>query len=479
MDRKTIAEGLRSLGLKKGSIVLLHSSFLSLGPVKKGPAEVVKAFLDVIGEKGTLMVPAFGQLGVLVEEVKNLPGVVISSCPLGTVAAYGPDAEELCADHWKAETAHGKDTPYTRLADKGGVICLLGVDQDRNTTLHSVEALLKLPYLSTVSRTFQSPEGKEVTREYRFYPGPHRDFIGLDRLLSDAGVMKTGRIGNAQVRLIDSAGLFETLLAVGAEQPDFVLCENPECADCVKQRAAIYADAYGKESFRLAASSRLAGRYVPEIIENLQREGISAVELDYLQGKPCWMIPADKLNAAIQEFAAENITVSALRLTVVPDDTLKIVSLLKATKIKRVVVPMQGAVTLLKALDTAGVEISLANDVQTARSAASDLTSARMEVPGVSITFNPANFARAGEHPFLYSYRAGRFIKTIQQLDIADCTWDGQETPFAHGNAEVKELMSILRCGNFGGWFVLGGGAPYPGTLSEAAENFRNLLASM
>ena len=54
---------------------------------------------------------------------------------------------------------------------------------------------------------------------------------------------------------------------------------------------------------------------------------------------------------------------------------------------------MQGAVTLLKALDTAGVEISLANDVQTARSAASDLTSARMEVPGVSITFNPANFA--------------------------------------------------------------------------------------
>ena len=479
MDRKTIAEGLRSLGLKKGSIVLLHSSFLSLGQVKKGPPEVIKAFLDVLGDKGTLMVPAFGQLGVLVEEVKKLPGAVISSCPLGTVAACGPDAGELCADHWKADTAHGKDTPYTRLADKGGSICLLGVDQDRNTSLHSVEALLKLPYLSTVSRTFQTSEGKEVTKEYHFFPGPHRDFIGLDRLLTDAGVMKTARIGNAQVRLIDSAGMFETLLAVGAQRPDFVLCDNPECADCVKQRAALHADAYAKESFRLAASARLAGRYVPEIIENLQRESISAVELDFLQGKACWMLPADRLAAAIQEFAGEGITVSALRLPMVPDDSLKLLSLLKEIKLKRVVLPVQGAASLAKTLDGAGIEVSLANDIQTARSAAADLMTVRMEVPGVSFTFNPVNFTRAGEHPFLYSYKTGRFIKTIRQLDIADCTWDGQETPFARGNSEIKELISILRCGNFSGWFVLGGGAPYPGPLADAAENFRNLLASM
>ena len=105
MDRKEIAEGLKSLGLKKGSIVMLHSSYLSLGEVEGGPSEVIKAFLDVIGRKGTLLVPAFGKLGVLVEEVKNLPGAIVSTCPVGAVAAYGPAAEELCKDHWKAETA--------------------------------------------------------------------------------------------------------------------------------------------------------------------------------------------------------------------------------------------------------------------------------------------------------------------------------------------------------------------------------------
>ena len=69
--------------------------------------------------------------------------------------------------------------------------------------------------------------------------------------------------------------------------------------------------------------------------------------------------------------------------------------------------------------------------------------------------------------------------KTIGQLDIADCTWDGTETDFAGGNAEIKELVSILRCGNFSGYCCLGGGAVYPDDLNEAAENFRVLLKNM
>ncbi len=479
MNRKEIAEGLRSLGLKEGSIVLLHSSFLSLGKVKNGPGEVIKAFLDVIGKEGTILVPAFGQLGVLVEEVKHLPGAIISSCPVGTVAAYGPAAKALCQDHWKAETAHGKDTPYTRLADRGGFICLLGVDQDRNTSLHSIEALLKLPYLSTVSRTFKNPSGKEVTREYKFYPGPHRDFIGIDRLLLDSGAMKVQRIGNAQVRLIDSAQMFEVLLAAGAECPDLVLCSNPECADCVAQRAAIYADEMARESFKLTVSSRLAGRYVPEMIENLQREGISRIELDYLQGKICAQLPAEKLAAAVRELKAEKIEVTGIRLPTVPDEPAKLAEKLRQAEISRVIMPLSGAADAVAVLKKAGMEVSLVNTSETAKAVAREFSVMLKKNPSMLFTFSAVDFARAGEHPFLYSYRVGRFIKTIGQLDIADCTWDGTATELAGGNAEIKELISILRCGNFSGYFCLGGGSVYPSDLTEAADNFRVLLQNM
>ena len=479
MNHKEIAEGLRSLGLKDGSIVLLHSSFLSLGKVNNGPGEVIKAFLEVIGKKGTLLVPAFGQLGVLVEEVKHLPGAIISSCPVGTVAAFGPAAEALCKDHWKAETAHGKDTPYTRIAERGGYICLLGVDQDRNTSLHGIEALLELPYLQTVSRTFKNPSGKEVTREYKFYPGPHRDFIGIDRLLLDSGAMKVQRIGNAQVRLIDSAQMFDVLLAAGKECPDLVLCDNPECADCTRQHAAIYAAEMDRESFQLTVSSRLAGRYIPEMIENLQRQGIGRIELDYLQGKICASLPAEKLAAAVKELKADKIEVTGIRLMAVPDEPEKLAEKLRQAGIARVIMPLAGSANAFKALKKAGLTVSLYNIAQGAKSAANEFAVLVKKEPGTLFTFNPANFAKVGEMPFLYSYKVGRFIKTIGQLDIADCTWDGTETDFAGGNAEIKEMVSILRCGNFSGYCCLGGGAVYPDDLNEAAENFRVMLKNM
>jgi hypothetical protein len=81
--------------------------------------------------------------------------------------------------------------------------------------------------------------------------------------------------------------------------------------------------------------------------------------------------------------------------------------------------------------------------------------------------------------PFLQSYRIGRFIKTIEQLDIADMTWNEEPTRLARGNAEIKELISILRCHNFSGWFSLGGGARFPGTLKDAADDLFKLIDTM
>ena len=478
MTRKEIAAELRALGLKKGDIVLLHSSFLSLGEVRNGPGEVIGAFLDVIGSEGTILAPAFGRLGVLADEVRRLPGAVISSCPPGCVAACGPAAEELCKDHWKAETAHGSGTPYTRLAEMGGFICLLGVDQDRNTSLHSIEALLELPYLSTRTVTVRDPAGGEVERSYRFFPGPHRNFLGVDRILRDSGAMKIRRIGNAQVRLIDSARMFEVLLPEGRIRPDLVLCDNPACADCVRQRAAVYADEMAHEAFRLTVSSRLAGRYIPEMIENLKGQGIGSIELDYLQGKICASLSAEKLSAAVRELRAEHIEVSGIRLPAVPDEPEALAAKLHQAEIRRVIMPLPGSAPALKSLQNAGLTVSLYNISQTAGSAARDFAEIAKHAPEVLFSFNAANFVKVGEKPFT-SYRSGRFGKVTGQLDVADCVWDGEPAGLAEGNAEIKELVSILRCRNFSGYCCLGGGSVYPGDLKKAAADFRRLLRTM
>ncbi len=199
LKQKELEKSLKELGVQKDGIVLLHSSVVALGPFEGGPEGIIDAFLKVLGPKGTLVVPVFGKLGVITEIVRARKDAVISDAPVGTLAAVGGRAKELMKDHLKADTAHGIGSPFEKIAAAGGQICLFGVDMDRNTMLHSVEALLELPYLRTVQTTSKDAKGKDVTRTWKYYPGPHRDFIGLDAMLRLEGITQMARIGDAQV----------------------------------------------------------------------------------------------------------------------------------------------------------------------------------------------------------------------------------------------------------------------------------------
>ena len=91
---------------------------------------------------------------------------------------------------------------------------------------------------------------------------------------------------------------------------------------------------------------------------------------------------------------------------------------------------------------------------------------------------NAANFARIGEKPFLHSYKQ-KLRRFVDQVDLQDATFSGKNTPLARGNAEVKEMVSILRCANFGGTFMLRAHLPAEESLVAAADRFLGLLNSM
>ena len=476
MNKAGIKQGLRALGLKKGDIVLLHSSLAAIGRVEGGAAAVIEAFLETLGKAGTLVVPVFGSLGILTDTVKRRPDAVISDCPKGTVAAIGADARKICIDHWKADTVHGEGSPYLKIAGLGGYVCLLGVDQDRNTTMHSVEALLRLPYLNSTSDTVQTPQGA-IQKTWQYYPGPHRDFIGLDKILKAGGSMKTGKIGNAVTRLIKSRDLIEILTEAGLRDPAFCLCDNPECADCAAQRAAIFRNTINQEDFRLAASAALSGRYIPEIIENLQRSGIDYVELDFIHGKPAHLMSAEKLQLAVREFAAGGISISGLRLPGVQADIKKTLLLAKECGINRLVLPLGADAAGLTGQALAeNVALSFCNRGVTGDYAAMLMKDLAERKIRAGFTFSPAEFARCGEMPFLQTYRSGKFSKYIDQLDIEDATFAGIPAALAGGNAEIKELVSILRCASFSGFMTLAAGNRHSGNVTTVAAAFRKLL---
>jgi len=478
LTKRDIARKLKELGLNNGDIVILHSSLSSCGKVQGGAEAVVAAFLEVLGKDGTLVVPVFGNFGVIPKAVASLAGAVRSVHGCASIAAVGASAEQICRDHWKAETAHGKDTPYTRIADMGGYVCLLGVDQDRNTTLHSPEALLELPYLSDKTCVFETPE-EQIEKTWKYFPGPHRNFIGLDKTFRDSGKMKIGRIGNSVVRLIRSRYLLDICLELGKRNPAFVLCGNPRCPDCKLQWGKIREASFSRESFVIASSSALAGRYVPEMIENLSEAGINRLELDYIQRLPVDMIPENKLSKYVFELREAKIAISALRSNGWGQSNLKLLDKAETLGIDRVVVPLHSqAEEFLRNAESRKITVSFSNNAISSQAAIEILQGLNSKGLQVGFTFNPANFASIGEKPFLESYQRKPKIY-VDQLDICDQTYDGCDTPLAKGNAEIKELISILRCSSFSGYMVLAMGNSRVSSLVEATDSLLGLINSM
>ncbi len=479
VTREQIEAALRRMGLGEGDIVLLHSSVASLGCVDGGAETIVQAFLRVLGPEGTLVVPTFGALGTITEVVRQRPDAVRSIHPKASVAAVGAAAEALCRDHWKAELAHGPDTPYQRLADMGGYVCLLGVDQDRNTTLHTVEELLRLPYLSTTTAvTFDTPDGP-VTKSWPFFPGPHRDFIGLDRRLREAGKVRLSRLGTAVVRLMKGVDLIEFCAALGRQDPAFVLCDNPACADCVRQRAALRRARYASEPFQVATAASLAGRYVEEIADACLAAGIERVELDALRGQPLPRLKGGELAAAVNGLRDRGLTVCGLRLPGVGDAFGHVLAVAAELQVRRIVMPLtdRAAAFVTDAADR-GVQLSFANRAMMSGVVSDIMLGLRSRGLMAGLTFSPAEFAAAGENPFLTSYR-NRLRRFMDQVDVEDGLFDGTPRELARGNAEIKEIVSILRCCSFGGLMILGPRNGCSGGLPQAAAAFDRLLDTM
>jgi aminoglycoside 3-N-acetyltransferase len=471
MNKADIKKCLNKLGLKTGNVVIVHSSLSSIGQVEGGVDALIDAFLETIGREGTLVAPVFGDLGIFTITLKNRPDAVISDCPLGTVAAIGADAEFICRDHWKAETAHGHDTPYMKIAGLGGYVCLLGVDQDRNTTMHSVEALLELPYLSSADGKVKTGDG-EIEKSWKHYPGPHRDFIGLDNILLKHGKMKTGKIGNAVTRLMKSQDLIDIFLEAGEKNPGFCLCDNENCADCVSQHAAIRKAGLAKENFKLSAAASIAGKYIPEMADNLKIAGVEYIELDTIEGRPAYKHSGAKLKKAVDELCENGIKVSALRLPVISAEFESILERIKEAGIDSLIMPLSpDADKFLSTAEKAGIKLSFFNLGLSGVYAAGIMKTLK-----AGFVFSPANFAKAGEKPFLESFQQGKFRKYISQLDIEDALFDGAPAPLAHGNAEIKELISILRCASFSGFMNISGMNEKNSCLKDLAKKIIDLM---
>jgi len=477
ITRCQIAAGLKALGLCEGDRVLVHSSLVALGKVDGGDNAVIDALLQTVGRQGLVVVPTFAcqapfdrrtsatPLGAIPDTLWRRPEAFRSLHPTHSVAAIGKGAEELILDHEKQPTAYAEGTPYYKLARSGGKILLIGVDQDRNTTLHAAEAITGAPYLTDIEATYICDYGNHITIPVAAMAGPHRDFIGLDRLFRSNGAMKTGKIGKAVCRLMDAGKMLDLAIDAIRRDPAAVLCDNPACADCVMQRGKIKAARLAGEDFTLAAVAGDISDDPEEIIRALQAEGINALEIT---PNDFQAFGKDLLNAGVRIVAIQSD----------PDDEE---GPQMAAEMR---VPWIAPVAEERDLKQAtALQVKWNADLLiTNAGAKSDfytgIYSAWADAP--ALAFSPAGFAAADEHPFLGVFYRGKLRKQSRHFYADDyAITDRSPVVPGQGNGEVKEIISMLRCRSYDGVLTLRSPERGYAAFRATAAAFWNLFDNM
>jgi aminoglycoside N3'-acetyltransferase len=244
-----VTEQLAALGVRRGGVLLVHTSFRAVRPVEGGPLGLIEATRSALGPEGTLVMPSWPDdengvfdplaspaapdLGVAAEMFWRQPGVSRADHPQ-SFAACGPWAAEILADPLPLPP-HIPESPVGRVHDLDGQVLLLGVGHDANSTLHLAEILAGVPYRVPKHCTVLV-DGQPTRIAYGENDHCCERFSLADDWLSAKGLQSIGTVSRAQARLPRA----RDIVAIAAEQlaRDPLLFLHPPDAGCEECNAA-------------------------------------------------------------------------------------------------------------------------------------------------------------------------------------------------------------------------------------------------
>lgn len=253
MTPAEVSSQLRELGVRRGGVLLVHTSFRAVRPIAGGPEGLIAALRDALGPEGTLVMPSWSglddepfdpkttpsadDLGIVAQTFWRLPGVRRSN-HFHAFAAAGPRAEVVTADPLPLPP-HIPASPVGRVHDLNGQVLLLGVGHSENTTLHLAELLASVPY-RTESYLTVLENGRRVQIRYGENNHCCARFALADEWLRSAGRQSEGRVGQAHARLADSRDIVALALERLVADPLFFLHPlEAGCAECIEARHSV------------------------------------------------------------------------------------------------------------------------------------------------------------------------------------------------------------------------------------------------
>ena len=240
----SLRQDLASIGVTPGITLLVHSSLSSIGWVVGGAPTVVRALLHVLGDGGTLVMPASTphcadpatwssprvpeawraevrehlpifdprttptSRGAICEAFRTWPDTLRSDHPVESICARGVAAATITGEHPLA-FSEGPGGPFEKLYDLDCRVLLLGVGFNRCTALHFAESLVDRRRVKTL-RFPMLQDGQRVWKEVQNV-GDDNDthFSVIGHGFASACGVRRDTIGDARSMLFPMRGLVD------------------------------------------------------------------------------------------------------------------------------------------------------------------------------------------------------------------------------------------------------------------------------
>lgn len=269
INKEHFKNALNLVGLSSGMTVLTHSSLSAFGFVEGGADTVIDAIIEVVGEKGTVIMPTYSinrrQLndtseeilsydpqttpawtGIITESFRKRQGAIRSNHPTHSLAAIGPKAKKMIQS-------------TDRIYRENGYILLAGVGLESNSTMHIGEKIASpRQYLERIQATRPSNArdrilyamslhlsslemsmplfgnlldiGRQIMHRHMKHEqkivnhspsGPWANLAKMETIYRESGVMKEAVIGYSKISLLQAKPMVDLFAQELRRNPEY------------------------------------------------------------------------------------------------------------------------------------------------------------------------------------------------------------------------------------------------------------------
>lgn len=251
LTKEELKNQLKKLGILPTDTVMIHTSLKAVGEVEGGPDGFLDAFCEYLKD-GLFLVPthtweevtkdnpyfdvrtSVPDIGIIPRTAAFRKDGIRSLHPTHSVWAHGKKAEEYIANEENAGSPTAVNFCWDKLADWNGKILLIGVKNNKNTFIHSIEERAQLP--DRISEDFFETTivdwNGNVFKKPLHYQKCSKtidvsDFFGnFEMPMVQMGVQTFGVLGNAEVRIVDAMACRKLIMTIFTRAKEDIFVEH-------------------------------------------------------------------------------------------------------------------------------------------------------------------------------------------------------------------------------------------------------------